>query len=351
MYIARRMSGIVTGVAVCLLLASAGIAHAGSLDSPGAPGVTGSYTLEDIYSRLNSGTAGTPGAFTEPTAGPTAGTMHTLNDIMGKAPVEDDANGASVADVLAGKTFWGLTSGGWGPRIGTLSTRTVSNSTVSQDAGYYGAFNLSAVDTDLAAGNIKKDVNIFGVVGTYGGEGELASVPKTGQTPTIPMDPAPAGSDGALQKGVAWPNPRFTDNGNGTVTDNLTGLIWLKNANTFGQRNWATALTDCAALKSGDYGLNDGSVAGDWRLPNIRELFSLIDFRWTLPALCNTAGNAKWTEGEPFTGVQSGYYWSSTTHAYYTDSAWCVILQGGVVNSGSKTAYLDYVWPVRGGQQ
>ena len=53
-----------------------------------------------------------------------------------------------------------------------------------------------------------------------------ALVPQTGQT-----DYYAAGDDGALQKGVPWPTPRFTDNGNGTVTDNLTHLIWLKNAN------------------------------------------------------------------------------------------------------------------------
>jgi hypothetical protein len=43
-------------------------------------------------------------------------------------------------------------------------------------------------------------------------------VPKTGQTTAYV-----AGNDGYLEKGVAWPDPRFTDNGDGTVTDNLTG--------------------------------------------------------------------------------------------------------------------------------
>ena len=62
-------------------------------------------------------------------------------------------------------------------------------------------------------------------------KGKYAPVPKTGQT-TIYA----AGDDGALQKGVAWPTPRFTDNDNGTVTDNLTGLIWMKNANAFGAK-------------------------------------------------------------------------------------------------------------------
>ena len=53
-----------------------------------------------------------------------------------------------------------------------------------------------------------------------------ALVPKTGQTTSYDT-----GDDGEYQKGFEWPVPRFTDNENGTVTDNLTGLIWLKNAN------------------------------------------------------------------------------------------------------------------------
>lgn len=60
---------------------------------------------------------------------------------------------------------------------------------------------------------------------TPAGSAATAPVPKTGQTTSFaPRD------DGGLEKGVAWPNPRFTDNSNGTITDNLTGLIWLKNA-------------------------------------------------------------------------------------------------------------------------
>jgi DNA-binding beta-propeller fold protein YncE len=52
-----------------------------------------------------------------------------------------------------------------------------------------------------------------------------APVSKTGQAISCAD-----GDDGALQKGVVWPIPRFTDNQNGTVTDNLTGLMWIKNA-------------------------------------------------------------------------------------------------------------------------
>ena len=65
-------------------------------------------------------------------------------------------------------------------------------------------------------------------------------VPKTGKTTSYAT-----GDDGDLEKGVAWPIPRFTDNSNGTIRDNLTGLIWLKDANCFGSRTWSEALSDC----------------------------------------------------------------------------------------------------------
>ncbi len=126
-----------------------------------------------------------------------------------------------------------------------------------------------------------------------------APVPKTGQTPTVPLDPAPGGSDGALQKGVAWPNPRFTDNGNGTVTDNLTNLVWVEDANCFGTKDWVTALADVNGLANGQCGLNDASEAGDWRLPNRRELFSLIDDSQSSPAL---------PSGHSFDDVNPSYY-------------------------------------------
>ena len=269
----------------------AGTALAGSLDSPAAPTSAGSamYTLEDIYNRLNAGTAGAKrtGAFTEPSSGPVAG-GHTLNDVMGKAPYVDNATGAGVADVTSGKKFWGLTSSGWGIKTGTGG----------------------------------------------GGSGCSAGVPKTWQKTSYL-----AGDDGALQKGVAWPNPRFTDNGNGAVKDNLTGLTWLKNANCYGQRGWADAVTVCRNLASGGCGLSDGSVAGSWRLANIRELMSLLDFgQYSLiPA------NA------PFASRQTLNYWSSTTYPKDGGSAYAMGFNKGQVGFMGK-GNANYVWPVRGGQ-
>ena len=160
-------------------------------------------------------------------------------------------------------------------------------------------------------------------------------VPKTGQTTSYA-----AGDDGALEKGVAWPNPRFTDNGNGTVTDNLTGLIWLKNANCFGQKNWATALSDANTLNSGECGLTDGSMEGDWRLPNLREMQSPVDYGQVGPALPGS---------HPFIGVQSSVYWASTTYAGFPSLAWDVNLNDGFPYANDESNSY-YVWPVRGGQ-
>ena len=174
--------------------------------------------------------------------------------------------------------------------------------------------------------------------------GAKALVEKTGQ-----IISHSAGDDGDLKKGVAWPNPRFTDNGNGTVRDRLTKLIWLKKANAFGIRTWEQALSDANTLSSGSAGLTDGSVAGDWRLPNVKELQSLIDFAYYNPALSNAVGTGQWTSGDAFAGVQSYSYWSSTTYAGNLTYAWRVGLYGGVVGYGGK-ADGGYVWPVRAGK-
>jgi hypothetical protein len=162
-----------------------------------------------------------------------------------------------------------------------------------------------------------------------------AGVPKTGQTTTYGP-----GDDGALQKGVVWPKPRFTDNGNGTVTDNLTGLIWLKDANCFGEKTWDDALSASNTLASGMCNLTDGSKPGEWRLPNIKELQSLLDFGQYNPAL---------TLGHPFIGgiwTPGDRYWSSTTYSPHTGQAWYVEIHNGVTDA-YYTSNIDFVWPVR----
>lgn len=181
-----------------------------------------------------------------------------------------------------------------------------------------------------------------------------APVPKTGQTEchkeVDPWEPCecgtsdcPAGQDGDLQKGVGWPNPRFTDNLNGTVTDNLTGLVWTKDADCDGEgdekglRTWLEALDYCSALKEGICGLGDGSSAGAWRLANRGELQSLLSIRFGDPAMPNTAGTGPAEEGDPFTHVRSAWYWTSSTYAISPGLAWVVSFQNGSVNPATKT--------------
>ena len=171
-----------------------------------------------------------------------------------------------------------------------------------------------------------------------------APVERTRQTDCYDFDGLPincpgTGQDGEYQKGVIWPNPRFTDNGNGTITDNLTGLIWLQNANCFGEEYWEDALSECNGLSAGWCGLTDGSSAGDWRLPNRFELESLLDLQNYDPALPSV---------HPFTNVLSNYYWSSTNYEHFTNSAWYVYMYDGGVGYTFKS-YNFYVWPVRGG--
>jgi hypothetical protein len=122
-------------------------------------------------------------------------------------------------------------------------------------------------------------------------------LPQTGQVTSYA-----AGDDGDLQTGVAWPSPRFVDNGNGTITDKLTGLDWLKKANCFGAQSWTSAIASANGLASGACSLTDNSTAGQWRLPNILELYSLVNMQ--------VPDGAAWLNSVGFENAT--FYWSST---------------------------------------
>ena len=139
---------------------------------------------------------------------------------------------------------------------------------------------------------------------------------------------------------------RFTDMGDGTIRDNDSGLIWLKNANCFGSNSWPDAMGEALNLAAGQCDLTDGSVAGDWRLPTTAEWDAFVTTGYFDPALANTIGDGQWQEGDAFTGVKSDYYWSSTEENPYW--VWCAGMFDGHIYDLSKSSY-NYVWPVRDG--
>ncbi len=155
-------------------------------------------------------------------------------------------------------------------------------------------------------------------------------------------------ADQIFMHGLPPSKKRYTDNGNGTVTDNITGLIWLKNANCFGVLDWASAQQSVAKLAQGRCGLHDGSKPGAWRLPTKEEWKAMLNAKFTWPAISNAAGTGKWTEGDPFVGVQSSWYWTASTLDFATSYAWYVILYNGKMRNATKTL-TRYVWAVRDG--
>jgi hypothetical protein len=171
----------------------------------------------------------------------------------------------------------------------------------------------------------------------------VLDLPQTGQTTTFA-----SGDDGDVRAGIAWPDPRLTDHGDGTITDNLTGLMWLQNANCIetnypgvdpdGAVTWQNALAFVAGVNSGAYPTCRAGYT-DWRLPNINELESLFDV--------GQGATAAWLNAAGFTGVEHYYYWSSTTSAADTNSAWVFEMWldfSGAIDKSSPS----YVLPVRG---
>jgi hypothetical protein len=158
---------------------------------------------------------------------------------------------------------------------------------------------------------------------------------------------------------------RYVDCGNGTVTDTVTGLIWLKLADCLPEADWKTALQAAASLKAGDCGLTDGSSPGDWRLPTKAEWEATIAKGAALgctfgkaPSLTDDTGTACYGDGTGASpaGVASVGYWSSTLgeiHQLLTIfptvpvASFANLYHGDVTTIESMLSF--GVWPVRSG--
>ncbi len=166
-------------------------------------------------------------------------------------------------------------------------------------------------------------------------DSEGSELPRTGQRTCYSeegeiIDHTDTGQDGDLQAGVPWPEPRFTRNGDGTISDHLTGLMWLGDGSCLGYLSWQTA--DEKATRVNEQVL-DGRCPGykadyeDWRLPEIRELETLVN--------AEAANNAMWLSSRGFSSVKKGPYWSRTVgpNPY---RAWVIDMDTGKVLRSPK---------------
>lgn len=165
---------------------------------------------------------------------------------------------------------------------------------------------------------------------------------------------AGTGQDGELQTGVAWPTTRFSlaSSGSGTVViDNLTGLMWPRNAGTpstgsctGGAMTWQNALNYVACLNTGSGYLG----YTDWRLPNVNELESLLHagFKQETCGGWPCTSNSRWLTEQGFINLKGISYWSSTSNASDTYYAWGVNMLSSCISDVLKI-WDHYVWPVR----
>jgi len=166
-----------------------------------------------------------------------------------------------------------------------------------------------------------------------------------------PIDCAGTGQDGEFQKGV----PRsFTDNGEGTVTDNATGLMWEKLSDDGTIHDYDNSYTWDDAIAVKVQTLNATSFAGyaDWRLPNSFELFTLADHG----TFYSATDDVFRVPCEPGCDVgvcsctQPAAYWSSTpVPGYIVTKAYSIDFVFGLADSEHSFDELLHVRAVRGG--
>lgn len=132
----------------------------------------------------------------------------------------------------------------------------------------------------------------------------------------------------------------FLDNGDQTLTDTSTGLIWRKASHA--DANWAGAIASCEALM---FPATDGNT--DWRLPSRSELQSIVDYTKSNPSVDTSF----------FSGIEASdadnFFWTSTTYVKASDppeaKAWAVNFADGTIDGVAKSES-HKVLAVRGGQ-
>ena len=340
---------------------NAGGADTGTMTNVGQQNVTPGTAAVAITQGYHDGTGAVAGDVDL-----VAGSIKTGVNLFGVDGSVIQASGNAVAaEVLASQTF----SNAGGAGTGTMTNVGQQNVTpgtaaVTITQGYHNGTGTVAGDADLMAGNIKLGVNVFGVAGTLDA-GSTFTMLTTGQTQcdtgggVMGACPGtPTGQDGELQIGT----PRsYTNNGDGTITDNVTGLMWenLCDQDPPGVTcptdhdvdttyTWANAFAKVAAMNAANYALHS-----DWRLPNVTEMQSLVDYSGAgVLAAINSAFRTGCTAPCSGTGCTctqaSGFYWSSTSYSPSPINAWAVYFYDGKTYANGK-GVLYYVRAVRGG--
>lgn len=196
------------------------------------------------------------------------------------------------------------------------------------------------IDTDyfqLASGTVTKDEqfwssNYYHVGTTHNGAASAFGVNHvTGHIKAYPAEAGgPFGNYIRAVRGTGYGNNSYLDNGDGTITDTATGLMWMQD-DTGQAVNWEDALLAAASSNLAGY--------SDWRLPSVKELQGIVDYSGAFPAvdslftctqIINEAGN-----------VDYGYYWTSTSALFQENSpyyyAWYVAFGRAVDNEGNDT--------------
>ena len=189
---------------------------------------------------------------------------------------------------------------------------------------YFGP--ISAIKRKVQQLKDKIDKDVFATVPVYNAH----ELPDTGQEQSYTTV---FGEDHDYQPAASQPS--YNDNGDGTTTDNRTGLMWVNNGNSEGCYNggtlkWEQALAFCEGLTYAGY--------SDWRLPNVRELESIVDAGESSPAINKT-----------YFPNTAGGYWTSTTYMPAYVTAWSVDFSAGFVTNDHKGNTANYVRCVRGG--
>lgn len=263
-----------------------------------------------------------------------------------------NAGTAAPGDVLSGQTFSSGAGNGLAGTMPNNGAQLITPSTANQSiaAGYHNGSGYCAGDPHLVAGNIRKSVTLFGVAGTV----QRPPV----QTATLSPDPTTqtyADTRGATQT--------FTDNGDGTITDNTTALMWEKKSKDGGIHDWSagysiggggTAQSTFLATLNASPGFAGHQ---DWRIPTLNELETIRNLSYSQP-MVHPAFNTGCVSGCTVTQCScdgSWLYWSNSYGTVFglSDYYWMYMdTNSGTVGSYNITTYpqlnTGYVRAVRG---